>query len=252
MSKYDFHGKIALVTGGIKGIGRAIAVQFLQCNAKVVICYDRDDSAAMEMDDLLKKLSLTDYLIMKKDVSSREQIHQIIKETEIKWPGRISFLINNAGILKQGNFFELTDEQWDHTFQVNLKSAFMLGQECLKNMQAGDGIVNISSIGGQIGGDRAPDYAASKAALISLTRSLARLGAKKGVRSNAVAPGWIETPIFEAKKIAELKEEAKEKILLGRMGQPEEIAAGVLFLLSDESSFITGHTLNINGGMYFG
>lgn len=252
MSKYDFHGRVALVTGGIKGIGRAIAVELLKNNAKVAICFDRDTVSAEQMDQLLKQQGLNDYIILQKDVSTRESVRQLLQAIDDKWHQPIAYLVNNAGILKQGNFFELPDEQWDRTLTVNLKSVFILAQECLPKMKAGDAIVNLASIGGQIGGDKAPDYAASKAAIISLTRSLARLGSTRGVRSNAVAPGWIETPIFDAGRIAELKEEAKIKIPLGRMGRPEEVAAAVLFLLSEDASFITGHTLNINGGMYLG
>ena len=252
MSKYNFHNKVALVTGGIKGIGRAIAFELLRNNAKVAICFDRDTAAAQETELLLKQRELNNFIILQRDVSRRDMIKRLLEEIEAQWQSPVAYLINNAGILRQGNFFELSDEQWERTLAVNLKSVFMLAQECLPKMKTGDAIVNVASIGGQIGGDRAPDYAASKAGVISLTRSLARLGGSKGVRVNAVAPGWIETSIFEAYRIAALKEEAKMKIPLARMGTADEVAAGVIFLLSDDASFITGHTLNINGGMYFG
>ncbi|MBI5077307.1 SDR family oxidoreductase [Candidatus Falkowbacteria bacterium] len=252
MKQYNFNAKVALVTGGIKGIGRAIAIALLKNNAKVVVCFNQDTFAAKDMEQSLKEQGLFDFLILQKDISSRGQVRELLRAIEDKWHQQVAYLINNAGILKQGNFFELSDEQWDRTLAVNLKSAFILAQECLPKMQFGDAIVNISSVGGQTGGDLASDYAASKAALISLTRSLARIASKQGVRSNAVAPGWIETPIFNDKRIEELKLEAKTKIPLGRMGRPEEVADAVLFLLSDDASFITGHTLNVNGGMYFG
>ena len=113
-------------------------------------------------------------------------------------------------------------------------------------------IVNISSVGGQTGGNKAPDYAASKAALISLTKSVARLGSIIGIRSNAVSPGWVETDIFTVARLAELKEEAKKAIPMQRMGLPLEVSRAVLFLLSDDASYVTGHCLNVNGGLYLG
>ena len=159
--------------------------------------------------------------------------------------------MNNAGILKQGDFFKLSDEQWDRTMAVNLKGPFMIAQECMLKMKFGGSIVNVSSIGGQIGGDKAPDYAASKAALICLTRSLAKIGSKYNIRVNAVAPGWINTPIFDKDKIAELKRLAKTEIPIGRIGQPQEVSNVIIFLLSDNSAYITGQVINVNGGMLY-
>ena len=153
--------------------------------------------------------------------------------------------------MQQKPFYDITENDWDETFETNLKGAFFLAQSCLQSTPVSS-IVNIASIGGQIGGDKAPHYAASKAAMVSMTRSLSRLGSAQQCRVNAVSPGWIETPIFDAKKLSELQQKAKDEILLGRLGQPEEVAAAVLFLLSDDASFITGQCLNINGGMYFG
>ena len=113
-------------------------------------------------------------------------------------------------------------------------------------------MVNISSVGGQIGGSKAPDYSAAKAGLISLTRSLARLAAPQGIRINAIAPGWIKTEIFTPEQLHDLTAEAQKVIPLGRLGDPEEVAKAVLWLLSEEASYITGHCLNLNGGLYFG
>ncbi|MDF1878205.1 SDR family oxidoreductase, partial [Sulfurimonas sp. SAG-AH-194-C20] len=151
----------------------------------------------------------------------------------------------------QGNFLDIEEEEYQWILDTNLKGPFFLAQEFLKRYEKAS-IVNISSIGGQIGGNKAPHYAASKAAIISLSKSLARLGSAKHIRVNAVSPGWVETEIFTQEQLIGLTEQAKLEIPLARLGKPSEIAASVVFLLSEEASFITGQTLNVNGGMYLG
>jgi NAD(P)-dependent dehydrogenase (short-subunit alcohol dehydrogenase family) len=252
MIQYNFNKKTAVVTGATKGIGRSIAFGLLKAQARVVLTYSADEASAQEVESCLKENKFTDYLLLKSDVSNRDNIRFMLQAAEEKWAQPISYIINNAGVLKQGDFLTLSDEQWDWTFKINLKGPFMLCQEYLKRNCYSGAIVNIASVGGQVGGDKAPDYATAKAGLISLTRSLARIGGKSGIRVNAVSPGWIETPIFSKDRLEELKQEAKENILLGRLGQTEEVASAVLFLLSDAASYITGHCLNVNGGMYFG
>jgi len=134
-----------------------------------------------------------------------------------------------------------------------LKGPFLLCQEAMPILEtmAQPAIVNIVSVGGQTGGPKAPDYAASKGGLMTFTQSMARIGAPMNIRVNAVSPGWINTGIFTADEFAALKEAAKSTILMKRLGTPEEVASAVCFLLSTESSFISGHILNVNGGMYF-
>ncbi len=246
MISFDFQQKVALVTGGTKGIGRAIVMALLQGRARVVVTYSSDDVAA---DAFLQSLTAENKQrvnLLKSDVASRQDVRSLFEKEPI------TLVVNNAGILKQGDFQDLTDEQWDRTLAVNLKGPFMVGQEFLKHGPKGGAMVNISSIGGQTGGSKAPDYAASKAALISLTRSLARLGSARNIRVNAVAPGWIKTDIFSDEQLVNLQQEAAKVIPMGRLGMPEEIAGSVLFLLSGQASYITGHCLNVNGGLHFG
>jgi 3-oxoacyl-[acyl-carrier protein] reductase len=250
--RFDFQQRVALVTGGTKGIGRAIVAGLLRGQARVVVTYSRDESAATAFQNSLSAEEQSRVHLLKSDVSCRADVHNLFRKPVGPWGEPISLVVNNAGILKQGDFQDLSDEQWDQTFAVNLKGPFMVGQEFLKHGPDGGAVVNISSIGGQTGGNRAPDYAASKAGLISLTRSLARLGTARGMRVNAVSPGWIVTDIFTEDQLIHLQKEATEVIPLGRMGKPEEVASAVLYLLSEEASFITGHCLNVNGGLYFG
>lgn len=250
-----FNGKIALVTGGTRGIGKAISYALLLVGCKIVINYVHDEQSAKATRLDFEKLGFTDnnYLIMKSDVSKKKDVRELLTSSMKKWGYNISFLVNNAGVLKQGNFFELTEDQWDYTFATNLKGPFFLCQEIMPTMTnlKEPAIVNIVSIGGQTGGPKAPDYAASKAALICFTQSMARIGAPIGIRVNAVSPGWIETGIFSKEIAMEMTKDAQSKILLKRMGRPEEVADAVVFLLSNKSSYITGHVLNVNGGMHF-
>ena len=250
-----FSGKIALVTGGTRGIGKAISRVLLSIGCNVAISYARDEQSAEIARLDFEKLGISEknYLIIKSDVSKRDDIKKIVASSTKKWGDSISFLVNNAGVLKQGNFFELTEEQWDYTLATNLKGPFLLCQEIMPVMANTQepAIVNIVSIGGQTGGPKAPDYSASKAGLICFTQSMARIGAPMGIRVNAISPGWIVTGIFSEEKIGEMTEAAKSKIPMKRMGTPEEVADAVIFLLSHKASYITGHVLNVNGGMHF-
>ncbi len=252
MSVFRFDQKVALVTGGTKGIGRAIVTALLAEGARVVVTYAKDEAAADAFSKELAPDQSARVHLLKSDVACRSDVQQLFKELPASWTEPISLVVNNAGILRQGKFQDLDDEQWDHTLAVNLRGPFMVGQEFLKQGPTGGSLVNIASVGGQTGGDQAPDYAASKAALISLTRSLARLGTVRGMRANAVSPGWIKTEIFSAEQLQNLEKQAAEVIPLGRMGTPSEVAQAVLFLLSEQASYITGHCLNVNGGLYFG
>lgn len=255
MINHFFCNKVALVTGGTRGIGYSISRALLSAGCNVVISFAHDEQSAEAVGLKFNKLGFSEnnYLVLKSDVSKREEIIELVRRASDKWEGSISFLVNNAGILKQGNFFELTEEQWDYTFATNLKGPFFLCQQIMPLMEnlKKPAIVNIVSIGGQTGGPKAPDYAASKAALICFTQSMARIGAPMGIRVNAVSPGWIKTGIFSEEISSEMIKEARSKIPMKRMGKPEEVADAVVFLLSDKASYITGHVLNVNGGMYF-
>ena len=253
MMDIEFSGSIAFVTGGTKGIGREIALSIARCGAKVVVNYAKDKLAAKSFLEEIKTRRLDESIIViRSDVSKRDSLKTIIGTVADKWNSDINLLVNNAGILNQGDFFQLSEESWDKTFAVNLKGPFFLCQQLMPIMSrnGGGAIVNIASIGGQTGGEKAPDYAATKGGLITFTHSMARIGARMGIRVNAVSPGWIKTDIFTPAKLKQLSSEAKKVIPLMRLGAPEEVADAVLFLLSDNASYITGQTLNVNGGMF--
>ena len=241
--------KTILVTGGTKGIGKEIVRSFLVKGHHVITTYSSDESAAHEFISEFKEF--THSLELKKfDMGSSLEILEFLDELK-KEKKRVSVLVNNAGTLKQQDVFQLSEIDWNLTFNVNLRGPFILMQKLLPLMEPGDTIINITSIGGQTGGPKAPDYAASKAALECLTQSMARHGAPLGVRVNCVSPGWIDTGIFTPTRYQEIKEEAKAKIPLQRLGAPKEVASAVYFLSSQEASYITGHTLNVNGGLFF-
>jgi 3-oxoacyl-[acyl-carrier protein] reductase len=244
-----FEGTTALVTGGTKGIGYAIAEALLGAGGKVVVTYSRDEAAAQRLREKGEAIWEERLFVVRHDAATTDGAKELFDEVSRLCGAAPNLLVNNAGILNQKPFADLEESQWDRTFAVNLKGPFLLSQHFLQ-LSGARAIVNISSIGGQIGGDKAPDYAASKAALLCFTKSLARIGSRSGIRVNAVAPGWIRTDIFSAEQAEALTEQAKQAVPLGRMGEPSEVARAVLFLLSDDASYITGHCLNVNGGLF--
>lgn len=244
--------KTALVTGSSRGIGQSIALRFAQEGAKVVVTYNTQEAMALRVCDELEQLGAETFCTHL-DVTIRSSVQQVLAKIMERW-GRLDILVNNAGYLEQKPFATITDEDWDYTLAVNLKGCFICTQEAMKifQLQRSGCIINITSVGGQIGGDKAPHYAAAKAGVISLTKSTARLLAPRGVRVNAIAPGFIRTEMYADVISRTPESQINVGILLGRVGEPEEVAAAALFLASDEARYITGHVLNVNGGSYLG
>jgi acetoacetyl-CoA reductase/3-oxoacyl-[acyl-carrier protein] reductase len=203
--------------------------------------------------------------VVQADVTQRESVRQLISTATEKF-GRIDVLVNNAGILQQKPFNTITDEDWDTMLATNLKGVFLCSQEIMPVMvresqvrqaglrQGGGGsIINISSSGGQLGGMLAVHYAVSKAGVISLTRSLARVGAPDGIRVNCVTPGLIETEMSQKEIHSEVgQQKINREIPLRRAGLAAEVAGAVVFLASEEAAYITGQSINVNGGLYMG
>ncbi len=241
-------GKTAIVTGGSRGIGEAIVKLFLFEGASV---YSLSRSEGKSYNDFKKQAESNGSFFkwLKTDMSDRENIKTTLTEI-LKDSNSIDILVNNAGITRDGFIFRMKDEDWDDVITTNLTSAFELCRGLARTMikQKSGSIINTSSVVGIMGNAGQVNYSASKAGLIGLTKSLAKELASKSVRVNAVAPGFIDTSMTEA--LSETAREALENIIpLKRTGKPEEIAQAVLFLASDNSSYITGQVLAIDGGM---
>lgn len=245
-------GRVALVTGASRGIGRAIALAFAHSGIDVVVAYHQKRESAEAVAQAIRTLGRRS-LAARVDIAGRDCVRQLVHLTKATF-GRIDILVNNAGILQQKPFLEISEEDWDRMLDVNLKGSFLCSQEVFPVMQKqGTGrIINIASSGGQMGGPLAVHYSASKAAIISLTKSLARIGAPFGILANCIAPGLIDTEMAKGEIHSEVGREKIGMIPLRRAGKVEEVAQLAVFLASDGAAYITGQTLNVNGGLYMG
>lgn len=245
----ELQGKVCLVTGGSRGIGRAIVQAMNQAGADVAFTYQYSTEQA---DALAASLNYngTRCRAFQANVASLEEMQKVIQKVTTEL-GPVSVLVNNAAINRDKSFLKMTKDMWDEVMSVNLDGVFHTTQLVAQDMVgAGWGrIINISSIVGQTGNFGQANYAATKGALISFTESLARELAKKGITVNAVAPGFIETDMVSGMPEAALNQ-VKAMTPMGRLGKPEEIADAVVFLASPRSSYVTGQVLGVNGGMY--
>jgi len=242
--------RVAVITGGSRGIGRSVALKFAEEKADIVLVhYDPDESAAQETLELLKAKNVRAESY-KVDVSSFADVEQLFAQIIDKY-GRVDVLVNNAGITRDTVLMRMEEKDWDAVINVNLKSVFNCTHAIIRPMikQRSGWIVNISSVVGQIGNIGQANYSASKAGIMGFTKTIAREVAARGIRVNAVAPGFIETDMT-----ASLPEKVREKFLeqipLGRMGKPEEVAEVVYWLCSETSSYLTGQVIHVNGGLY--
>lgn len=241
-------GKTAIVTGGSRGIGRAIAEQLAQAGANVAIIYAGRTEAAEETLRLVQAAGSKGKIIQC-DVSQEAAVAAMVKEVKDDF-GSVDILVNNAGITRDTLLMRMKTEDWQAVLDTNLTGAFYCTRNAVKWMmkQRSGAIVNITSIVGQIGNAGQANYAAAKAGMIGFTKAVAKEFAARRIRVNAVAPGFIETDMT-----AVLSEDAKKGILasipLGYMARPEEVDKAVVFLASDEAQYITGQVLNVDGGM---
>lgn len=238
--------KVALVTGSSRGIGRAVAAALARDGYAVCINYYERKDKADELAALLRAEG-HEAIAVQADVSKRSEVNAMVAQCEREF-GKITLLVNNAGVAGQALFQDVTDEMWDRYFGVNLNGARNTIQAVLPNMlhEKSGCIVNISSIWGQHGASCEVTYSCTKHALIGLTRSLAMELAPSGIRVNCVAPGVIETDMVKVLGEETLKDLA-EQTPLGRLGKPEDIAAAVAYLASDKASFVTGQVLAVDG-----
>lgn len=244
-------GKVALVTGGTRGIGLAISRRLADEGVKVFMTYRDNHSAARQACETISQAG-GEAVAHALDVTDRQALRDLLETIDAETAG-VDILVNNAGINNPTDFDQISDEDWDEIMRVNLKGPFVCTQEVLPYMRkrGGGAIVNIGSVSGQYGGPRTAHYAASKAGLISLGQVIARFGAGDKIRCNTVAGGLIASEMGEAGLQAASVAKAAEGILLGRLGSADEVARVVAFLASDEASYITAQTINVNGGLYF-
>ncbi len=241
--------QVAFVTGGSRGIGRAICLELAKRGAKVILTYQGNEAAAAETVKLIKDAG-SDGKAVRFDVSDTAACTKAIDEV-VKDYGRLDVLVNNAGVAVDGLIMRFRDEDWDKTIDTNLKGAWALCRAVCRPMmkQRGGSIINLTSIVGEMGNAGQTAYAASKAGLIGLTKALAKELCSRNIRVNAVSPGFIATDMT-----SHIPEESRAKMLevipLARLGTAEEVAKAVAFLAGSDSAYITGEVLKVNGGMY--
>ena len=243
----DLSDRVAIVTGASRGIGRAIAQQ-LAGQGAVVVAAARGENARPVVDEILAAGGRAEAVSL--DVTEAGAAERLVADT-VERHSRIDILVNNAGIARDQLLLRMKRADWDAVIATNLTAAFALSQAVLKPMirQRGGRIISISSVVGQSGNAGQANYAASKAGLIGFTKALALEVASRGITANVVAPGLIETDMTRA-LTEQARDEWASKIPLRRLGTPADIASAVCFLASDEASYITGHVLAVNGGMY--
>ena len=245
----EFTGKVALVTGGARGIGRATAVRLAQGGAKIAINYKGNADAAEEAKRLVEQAGSSAATIQG-DVSVEADVDRVVKDALGFGGGRIDILVHNAGITRDDLLIRMTSEAWDAVLDLNLRGAFLVTRAAMRPMmkQRYGRIVNVSSVAGVMGNAGQANYAAAKAGLIGFTKTVAREMATRNITCNAVAPGFVPTDLTN-----ELLEKMKDTILpqipLGRFGTVEDVASAIAFLASDAASYITGQTLIVDGGM---
>jgi len=241
-------GRIAIVTGAGRGIGKAIAEELAREGADLALCgrqVEPLNETAVAVQALGRRA-----LVVSTDVGNAEAVDAFVAQVAAHF-GRIDILVNNAGVTRDKLLIRMTDEDWDEVMRVNLKGAFLIARAVARPMmkQRAGSIIQISSIIGLTGNAGQCNYAASKAGLIAMTKSLAKELASRGIRVNAVAPGFIISKMTEALS-AEVRTQMLASIPAGRLGVPEDVAKSVAFLASDDASYVTGQVLGVNGGMF--
>jgi 3-oxoacyl-[acyl-carrier protein] reductase len=246
--KTDLSGKVALVTGASRGLGRAIALQMASCGAKVAINYVSNDAEAAKVVAQIKQ-SGGEAIAIKANVADAEAVKAMIRQITEQW-GRIDILVNNAGITKDMLLPRMPDQSWDDVIDTNLRGAFLCTKLAMRSMMehSWGRIINIASIAGIIGNQGQANYSAAKGGLIAFTKSVAREVGSRNITANAIAPGFIVTEMTD-----KLPQATKDMILtripLKRFGTPDDVASLAVFLASDEASYITAQVISIDGGV---
>jgi 3-oxoacyl-[acyl-carrier protein] reductase len=246
---FSLKDKVALVTGASQGIGRDTGLALAEAGAKVAVAARNEEKLALLVNEIVA-LEGGQALAVKMDVADAEQVKAGFKQVLEKF-GRLDILVNNAAITRDGLAIRMKQDDWEAVIRTNLTGAHLCIQQALSTMmraRAGR-IINIASVVAQMGNAGQANYVAAKAGLIGLTKAIAMEIASRNITVNAVAPGFIKTPMTDVLS-DKVKEELNTRIPLGRMGSPRDVAAAIVFLASDEAAYITGHVLDVNGGMY--
>jgi 3-oxoacyl-[acyl-carrier protein] reductase len=241
-------GRVAIVTGGSRGIGRAIAVRIAQEGANVAISYRSNDAAAEETAERVREAG-AECDLFKGDVSSPGDVEALFKGVSDAL-GRVDILVNNAGITRDNLMMRMKEDEFDEVLQTNLKGTYLCTRAALRPMvrTRWGRIVNVSSVVGLVGNAGQANYAASKAGIIGFTKSVAREVAQRGITVNAVAPGYVETELTGSLP-DEVKDQIKAQVPMGRFGEAEEVAEVVAFLAGEGAAYVTGQTIAVDGGM---
>ena len=241
-------GKNALITGAAQGIGKAVALGMAKEGSHVAIA-DVNIESAQQTSKEVSALGVKS-IALKLDVSNQENVINAFKEFTSQF-GALDIVINNAGITRDGILLRMKEEDWDAVLNINLKGSFLCSKEAIKIMskQRYGKIISISSVVAFMGNPGQANYSSSKAGLIGLTKTIAKEYASRGIRANAVAPGFIQTAMTDVLN-DEVKDEMKKAIPLGQFGTPDDVTNAVIFLASKEADYITGQVIHVNGGMY--
>lgn len=242
---FSLIGKNALITGATGGIGHGIARKLHAAGATVIISGTRANVLEEFKGELKERVH-----VVPANLGDAQSVQELFKKAE-EVASQVDIVVCNAGITRDNLLIRMTEEEWDEVIRVNLKAVWLLNREAMKAMvkRRNGRIINISSIVGASGNFGQTNYAASKAGIIGMTKSVALEGSTRGVTANCIAPGFIATPMTDVIK-DEIKEKIKAKIPMGIFGEPEDIAAAALYLASDEARYVTGQVLHVNGGMY--